>query len=306
MWEMDLTRAHAAPIPNLLGHMDLQKLLVADALAAVATGDRVAALADLEAGWVLMQALGDSPFLIGQMIAMSGARLIVGSLRQIEDPPFLWRDRLIGHDFRQRVIQSLKFEGWHWTQIGGPWGTGGVEGWTGKLLGSVAEPYVRFCLAHTSDDYLERVTNLEAVGAICDHDLSARRADLSPSIPAWNLIGGHVFPSFSGIHRRIARFELDLELTLKLIELEQGRRASGGTWPDAPPGVTDSRACPGDRWIYEVSPGEGMTLAFSREIHWPGLKRPNLPTRFASAEGDPSRVGGRGGPGSRRRRGPSR
>jgi hypothetical protein len=279
IWETDLTRGHAAPVPNLLGHIDLQKLLIADALAAVATGDRETALADLEAGWILMQALGGSPFLIAELIAMSGARLIVGTLRQVEDPPFLWHDRLTGHDFRQEVIQSLKYEGWHWTRIGGPWTVGGVEWWGGKLLGSVAEPYVRFCLAHTSDDYRERVTNLEAIGAICDHDLSARRADLDLSIPDWNLVGGMV-PNFSGIHRRIAQLELDMELTVKLIELEQGRRANGGAWPDTPQGIADSRACPGDRWIYQVSPDGEMTLAFSREISWPGLKGPDLPERF--------------------------
>jgi len=280
VWEMDLRRAHAVPIPNLIGHIDLQKLLVTDALAALANGDREIALADLEAGWVLMQALSDSPFLISQLISMSDARLIVGTLRQIEGAPLPWHDRLTGHDFRRGMIEALKFEGWHWTQVGGPWEVDGVEWWGGKLLGSVAEPYVRFCLAHTSDDYRERVTNLEAVGAICDHDLSARRADLNLSIPDWNLIAGLVVPSFGGIHRRIAQLELDLELTVKLIELEEDRRANGGAWPDAPQGVADSRACPGDRWIYEVSPEGEMTLTFSREISWPDLRGPRLPTRF--------------------------
>jgi hypothetical protein len=281
-WEMHVERVAAAPIPNLLGHIDLQKLLITDALAKIAAGDRDRALEDLEASWSLMQSLRDAPFLISQLIALADGRLLAGALRQVGDVPAVWRDRLAGEDFRRSFTNALKYEGWFWTQFDDTADFTSLSGFASRLLGSVAKPYVRYCLADVSDDFHDRLLNLDDVRAICDYDLSAQRADLDVPVPRWNAIGGLVVPNLGGTLRRLARLELDLELTVKLIDLERARRANGGVWPDSLPGVELSGACPRDRWVYGVTPGQGMTLAFSREVTWSGLKGHKLPLRFTA------------------------
>jgi hypothetical protein len=279
-WEMHLERVTEAPIPNLLGHIDLQKLLITDALAKTSDGDRERALQDLEASWTLMQSLSDAPILISQLITLADARLLVGALRQIENVPDVWRTRLTEHDFRQGFTTALKYEGLYWTKIDDTADFTSLTGFANKLLNSVAKPYVRYCLADISDDYRRRLENLDEVRAICDYDLSARRADLDIPIPRWNLIGGLIVPSLGGAVNRLAILELDLELTRRLIELEEARRARDGAWPRSLPGGDVSSACSRDRWIYEVSPEGEMTLDFGREIARPGVKGPMLPTRF--------------------------
>jgi hypothetical protein len=282
-WEMHLESFGAAPIPNLLGHIYLQKLLITDALAKTADGDRQRALRDLEASWTLMQSLWESPILISQLITLVDARMLLGALRQVEDVPQRWHDGLAGHDFRRSFTNALKYEALYWTKLDGTAEYTSLTGIANKLINSVAGPYVKYCLADVSNDLRERLENLDAVRAICDYDLSARQASLDVPIPRWNFIGGIVVPSLGGALDRLARLELDLELTLKLIDLDRARRANRGTWPRALPGGDVSTACPKDRWVYNVSPDREMTLAFNRELSWPDLKGPRLPTRFTVA-----------------------
>ncbi|MEO1622293.1 MAG: hypothetical protein AAFU53_14840, partial [Cyanobacteria bacterium J06632_3] len=40
-----------------------------------------------------------------------------------------------------------------------------------------------------------------------------------------------------------------------------------GQWPDTLANL-DSQTCPGERWIYEVSPSGEMSLSFSHELAW--------------------------------------
>jgi hypothetical protein len=280
---MHLERVAEAPIPNLLGHLELQRTLVADALAAIDAGDRRRALDDLEAAWRLMSALRDDPFILTQLIVLVDARLVAGALRQIEEAPPVWRERLAGHDFRAGVTEALQYEGWYWTQIDESEDLTSLRGVGAKLLYSVAEPYFRYCLVDVSDTFRERLANLERASALCDYDLASRRADLQVPVPRWNVLGDLVVPDLGGALDRLARLELDVELTRRLLELEEARRAAGGEWPASLPGGEVSSACPKDRWDYELSPEGGMTLAFHREISWEGVKGPRLPTRFSVA-----------------------
>jgi hypothetical protein len=284
-WEMHLERVAAAPIPNLLGHIDLQKLLITDALAKIAAGERDRALEDLEAAWTLMQSLEDAPVLISQLILIADARLLTGALRQIRDVPAVWRDRLSQRDFRQSFTNALKFESWFWTQFEETADFAGWPGFARMLVNGIGKPYVKYCLADISDEFHQRLLRLDDVQAICDFDLSTWRADLDVPIPRWNVIGGIIVPSLGGALERLARLELDLELTVKLLELDTARRANGGEWPESLPGSHVSRACPRDRWVYEATPGGGMTLAFSREISWPDLRGHKSPARFAAGPG---------------------
>lgn len=280
-WEMHLERVFAAPIPNLLGHIDLQKLLITDALAKIAAGDRDRAFEDLEASWNLSQSLEDSPILISQLIVITDARMLAGALRQIRDVPPVWRERLSRRDFRRSFTNALKFESWFWTQLDETSGFTDLSGLASRVINSIGKPYVKYCLADVSDDFHERLLRLDEVRAICDYDLSTWGADLNVPIPRWNAIGAMVVPSLGGALERLARLELELELTVKLLDLDAARRSNGGAWPEALPGGEISRACPGDRWVYETTPGGGMTLAFSRDIAWPDLRGQKLSARFA-------------------------
>jgi hypothetical protein len=282
-WEADLSRLFAAPIPNLRGHIDLQKLLIADVLARNHAGERTAALNGMEASWVLNQGLRDDPVLITQLIAISVNRMQLGALRQLPELPERWIERVTEHDFRASFHRALELEGWVWTQLDDVEMIMG-DGFFQKALFKFAKPYVSYCLADVSDDYRERLHNLANVEALCDADLSVFGADLNVPVPRWNLIGQIIVPNLGNAIDRLRRLELDIELTGKLLQLDIERRANGGEWPTRRSSLEVSTSCPDDRWILRAGDDDSMTISFSREISWPEQIGTVLPTRFKLPE----------------------
>jgi len=95
-------------------------------------------------------------------------------------------------------------------------------------------------------------------------------------------VGEVLVPNLADVPYRLARLELDLELTVKLVDLRTARSEAGGRWPESVPGIDRSSACPEDHWDYTVEPGGGMTLAFARQISWPNKAGVVLHTRFSA------------------------
>src|SRR6185295_16202549 len=94
VWDVDVALRHEAPLPNLLGQIRLQRLLVARALVQTRRGDGDAALQTLEASWRLTDALFARPEMISLLIGLAGERFQAGALRKIDAPAYGWADRL--------------------------------------------------------------------------------------------------------------------------------------------------------------------------------------------------------------------
>jgi hypothetical protein len=278
-WERDLGKLASAGIPNLLGHLCIHKVLIADALAMEHAGDDRGALGSLEASWALNTSLRDEPSRIVQLIAVNITRLQAGTLRHLRGAGEAWSKRLREHDYRRSLLRAMTVEGFAWTQLDDT-SPAEPQGFVGRIGHTVGKPYLRLCLDDAAErwkGYLESVARTES---LCEADLSRMDRELQESIPWWNLTARNLLPSGNGLER-VARLELDLELTIRLLELETVR-ARTGTWPKALPRGERSSACPGLTFVYDVAEDRTMTLALSME---PGFSQaPSgalvLPTRY--------------------------
>lgn len=278
LWVRELSKMWSAPIPNLLGHINAQKLFAGIALHEAARGDHGEALTWVEAGWNLNRSLRDDPFLITQLIVAASARLQAGALRHIEGVPLEWSERLLEHDYLGRTIDALSVEGWIMTQVDRSElmeAYGFSKGWRGALY-PVARPYIRLCLADSSDHWRQEIDNLKQLDYLCDRDRKAVDADLHFDVASWNLLGAITTPNLGEVPNRIARLQLDLELTAKVIE------AKAHGWPVTLADVERSDACPQDRWIYDA-----RSIRFEREISWPNQMGVILPTVYEAAGEEP-------------------
>ena len=279
VWESDLSRNAAAPIPNLLAHIDLQKLLGSVALARMHAGDRQGALAAVESAWLFSRSLRDSPILISQLIYIGGTRIQVGALRQIPDVDEVWLDRLVQHDARASFATAMKYEGWFWLFVDETWSyTSGMPLST-RLTHPFARPYTQLCVADVSDAWRERIIRLEHVAVLCDRDLSLEGADLAIEVPRWNALGSLFNLNLAGSIDHLARLELDIELTRLLIEADTARRANEDAWPENLSGSRSCATCPDDLWNYEVN-GDALEIGLSRDVAWPEQGGFVLPIRF--------------------------
>ena len=232
---------------------------------------------EIEASRRLARFLQDSPILINQLILVAATRFQLGVLRHVPDVPEVWIERLAEHDFRESFTTAMKYEGRVLLHLDESevWNTHGS--WWHRLATPAVRPYTRICLAELSDAWRQRLVNLERVEALCDRDLAPYGADLEIPIPRWNKVGALLVPNLASAIDRLARLELDLELTRLLLEADADRRANGGEWPaDLPDGVP-STSCPGERWTFTRT-AEDLQIAFPRDISWPDQRGAVLPT----------------------------
>jgi len=280
-WELELERMFAAPIPNLLGHLDLAKLLAVDALVALEQGRRATALEDLDAIWLLSNALRRDPMLLNQLIAMVDLRMLTGILRQVPDAPEIWRERLAEQDHRSRFIEAMEVDAWIWAHapMGGGFNTGKsalLENFTATVRG----PYLKFCMAQASNALRERLQNLKQLPALCDYDLVSRDADLAIELPPWNILGNTMMPNLTSAVERVARLEFDLELTRHVLDLDAGLAQSANTSSSV-----RSEACPESGWIYDRSRPGQVVLSLDRALDWSqSLRGHKIPERFTLSQ----------------------
>jgi hypothetical protein len=259
-WGIDLREPWATPVPNLLGHIEMHRLLLAETLARASAGDREGAFRTLEASWRASAFLRSHPTLIAQLIAMSITRGQVGVLRQLEAPPQVWEERLRVLDVRGPLLTAMRLEAWAKTDMDG------VPSSEIRFLAKVAAPYLEYCAAELSDRERTRVDRLSSLPYLCDADPAKRGAPTEISLPPWNVLRMGGPDSLEAVLDRLARLEVDVELTRKILEADAARRADG-TWPESIPGIEQSKACPHDRWLFTVEAG-AATIAFHRPLRW--------------------------------------
>lgn len=277
-WTLHLEHLYSARIPNLLAHLELQRVLGADALYRTQRGETAAALERLDAAWSLYQSLAGDPILATTSIAMSGLQVQIGVLRHVDASPTVWRKRVGGIRPLDLLAPALEFEGWTWNHLDDVI----VLGNSNKLhrtFYTVTAPYVRLCAADVSERMRVEIERLRRLDYVCDRDLALQGADLAVHMPFWNRLGGMMAPSLTGAVHRAARLEIDLELTAQVLEL-RAQLAAGGAWSAAAARFEPSRACPSDRWDYRFDADDGLTIAFSRELGLPKVPGIELPTRF--------------------------
>jgi hypothetical protein len=283
MWSFDISRPERdAPVPNGLGQLRLQRILLARALSAALGGRGDAAARSLEASWNLNESLRTRPETLSLLFAMAIARLQVGILREVSVDERLWRQRLTTLDPRRSLLDAHVLDArlnssrnW-WRDF---FRNDGHSPWYKRARDLLASP-------------MERVVMVEYSNLMRDELSRLRGSALSDPLPepptpargsAAQIIASIWMPYIRNSFARVDRLVVDVELTSKILEAKQLRKENGMRWPAAIPGIETSRF-PGASWRYEATPDGRMSIAFSRELASPyaqtGMKP--LPLRFSS------------------------
>jgi len=251
-WKTELSRGFDAPIPNLLGHMELARLFVADALVKARAND-AAAWDDLRAVWLLDAGLRSRPDLISQLIALASSRMVNAAAAKLPLPAPAWLAELSAVDYRKSLSASMQAEAWAWTHLpsrGGGW---------------LARPYVRLSGADAAEHLRAGFARMAASSA-CDVDEAALTDAVVGSIPRWNVLARTAIPNLAGVWQRAARMTPELELTAKVLQLRRGETPS-----------PESR-CSGGRWIVTAS-----SVKFSGNLRAPKTGT-NYPLEYAALD----------------------
>lgn len=266
-WSMHIERGFAAEIPSLLGHLDLTRLLLADTLAEHAGGRDAKALADIQAAWDLSSVIEPRPELISQFVCIAMRTMSTVALRKLDGAPAEWDARLASWDPEAGILRSYAMEAYAMGTVGDApslrevLGTEPRGGFGDRLTTFLGRPFIRLCLADTQRLLLDEVQLAQKLGPCApDSEYLSLSSKVLPTVPRWNLIAAIALPNLSA-YGRVKHLRIQLELTRKVLALKAAR-ANSGKWP--PPDESMAQSfCPGERWVYEVTPDGGMSLTFS-------------------------------------------
>ena len=276
-WERDLAAGWNAPLPDLLAHQRLHRLLALAAYRAAVAGDRDEAAAWLDAAWRLQGSLADEPHLYAQLVAGSELQDELALLRVLPAPPDGWGERLAEHTVRSQVHDALRVEAWLAVQSlhrGMPFGRS-AEPPEGYVLRRVLAPLwwarVRHGIGHVVESVDHAIARAEREGAAA---LGASFVNEERGrIPRWSGFGRTLATNLLDAPLDAARFELGVELNRQLIGLaarrDRGEVAARATVPSAVAGVA---------WEQEPQNGR-MVVRASREV--PAAGPHPLPLRAA-------------------------
>jgi len=260
-WVRDLSLLLGAPIPNLIGHNDLNTLLLADSFAALSAGDIARAERAIESAWQLGELLDNGPALITQLMRLNMRRTQAAAVRHM---PWLnrWIPRLDGDELRESIERALLHEGWGWPQLN--YGPRKDDGVMRRINHAVVGPFMRLGVADASERWRRTILRLQKVPAWCRPTLERFNFNFAIPMPWWNRYGSILVFDIEQTVARVVHAQLQFELTRKLLEMAATREGTGA-WPVSSEPWLQSRACPADRWVYSVE-GSVASLRLDREI----------------------------------------
>jgi hypothetical protein len=265
-WAQDIEKGVASPIPRLLGHRQIQSLILARALAHEAGGRPPAVERSLEASWVLNASYVERPELISRLIAIAVSGMQNAVLRTVRNPSDRWLPRVQQQRFAAGIRAPYQLEAWNWMlYTKGPWGILDVnEMESGEiprpsLFGTPARfltaPYVRLSFAGISEALLTATETLLSQKR-CDFDVDRYAKDFEDSFPRWNILGRIATPSVVRGYISMRSADLDTELSEQVLAARASRRATG-RWPSAP---APSTVCEGIVWEPRTAADGSITI----------------------------------------------
>lgn len=240
-WTVDLDKKFEAPLPNLLAHQHVVRLLVARALIRARTGD-AGAWEDLHAASMLDRSLQRRPELLSQLISLHFARMINAAAWKLPLPAPGWLSELHAIDRRRLMLRGLQYDTWLlWRhgpeEVGGAW----------KFL---TRPYLRVSVGnmavHQRATAIE-LANVKACGFEGDEYFERRLKELS----RWNIVGRIAVPNIGTVWSRVLRHEVEREATANALRARTGEpvsaesRCSDGSWRYDDGRISFTRAIPG-------------------------------------------------------------
>lgn len=248
-WGMDVTPKADTHLPNVLGHLRLQRLLVARALLEMRRGETDAANQTLEASWQLNEALSSRPELIPHLIVVAVAKYQAGALRKLVAPAAGWADRLRSQKLLLGYLAAFQNEFWFVWEADD---LTGEEGAWGRTLRGMAEELQARDPCSWTPKMLEQAWERAFDAQYATDDLDR----------GWL---GTIALNLTSIIARWGRYLVDAELTSLVLDARTERAASREkAWPGKL-FTLGAGICPRS-WTYRPSPKGTATLAFQGSL----------------------------------------
>jgi hypothetical protein len=245
VWESDINLYIDAPIPNLLGQLELQRVLSLEVLMEHQGLHKEESFKVLEASWNLNQSLKDRHDLISQLIGINIARIQSGLLRKMETADPHWVKRLSERDYSPPILNSIQQEAWVMTEFS----RHGAQFEPGKYyfghLHLLMQPYVMLMQLDASDKTADAIAELKGKDPCSLRPVNSGDVHFDK----WNIMGGIQWIKPYDHWIKAGRLRLEDELTLRILQIH-ALVAKNGKWPNEFSNLSSS-FCSGAHWSFD-------------------------------------------------------
>lgn len=278
------------PIPNLMGQMQLSRILGAASLEATRTGDDARAWRCQQAAWTVAKGTLSRPEMISQLIGVAIARGVAGVSRKLDGPAPAWFHELGNFDFHRSMLDSCRSESNASSEAASAdvfieemrAAARSENAHVGEILREAAmRPFVRWGITEMERVTVEELLRIEKADP-CDIDSRAISAAIESRVPRLaRALGGDFLPSTHAAFARVASVKIAIEGTTKVVELKARRAASpDGAWPVSADDLATS-SCSRARWRYERHDDGSVRLVFDGKVDVPaGAKGYRIPLEY--------------------------
>ncbi len=286
-WGTDMSwisKGEPYSLPSYLGSANLQRVFAIDLLYKQQQGKTKEVQETLEASWKFSQSLKNNPFLIGQLGGIILTRTQLGVMRKLDGLPTVWQQRLLEHDYRQSMLQTLTGESlsfrayYRWLmnqpataledsreEVGEEFANGYVGlGWL-EWSESMRKNFLRWEAIATYQSKAEMYKALAQENA-CTWNFNNWRSTKDPIYGAE--LDQNIFLSVGW--ERAGRLMVEVELTQKILQIKE-MGANARNLPNVP-----SAICPNAEWTYQTE-RNGSSIALTPLPRWAAGVWPRLP-----------------------------
>ncbi len=276
-WTLDVEKGPMAPIPNLLGHLHLHRVLIVQGLYLHVNGNNAQAWSHLHASARLADSLFTRPELISQLIAISEATEVLGAMRKMNAPIPSWAFSWPAHDLEQALLTANTTHAWTLSMISDRGLISTVadeerEKVGAQIFSAVSHPYIRISGAQMIFA-LKRVTRDRMREGLCT-DRPSSLGTIEEQLPGWIVLPGRtIFANFwtyavvswESWHRQYHDLMVHIEGTRSILSAKAAKAMSPtGHWPETLPEIAS--LCESFAWSYTVSPDGSITFQYTKPL----------------------------------------
>ncbi len=271
--------------PRYLGLIDLQRLFAIDILYKQEQGKTKEMQEALEAAWKLGQSFKNDPLWAGQIPNLMATEVQLGVIRKLDGLPNSWQQRLLEHDHRQSMLQSLTGELLYsrsvYRQLISKPETA-LEDSNRFYNEDFAAGYVALGWSEWSNSMRQNVLRWDAIATYQSHT-EMYKTMAQENVCTWNFnnwrstqepiygsaLDGSAFLSHWWV--RAGRIMVDLELTQEILQIKE-MGANARNLPNI-----QSAICPNAQWTYEFNTYSGSSIALTPLPRWAAGVQQRLP-----------------------------
>lgn len=225
VWDLDVEQGSSASMPNVLAHIRLGRLLIANAFERARRGD-AGAWDDLHAARELSRGMWQRPEIVSATVALSIDRFVLAAARKMPQPAPVWLHEMRAFDYRKSMMAAMQADTW---LIGSMMrARGGDEGDIDSLIGA---PFLAVARADFMALQREAAYELATVKT-CGWDAQKFTDQMMKRVPFWNVPAKMATPNLSAAWQRLFRLQAELELTEHALGLRSGAQSqcADGQW----------------------------------------------------------------------------